>query len=103
MVAALIKDSYIANNSQSGVSLSSAPGAAQVSITMDHSASVGNGVDGIASTGSNTFAVLTESTVIGNFGTGVHSVSGGNIFSYKNNALTGNVTDTSPTNFFTLN
>ena len=103
LVTALIKDSYIANSTVNGVSLVTTASAAQISITMDHSASVGNGGDGILSQGSKAFAVLTESTVIGNFGTGLHSVSGGNIYSYRNNATTGNVTEGGPNNFFSLN
>ena len=103
LVTALIKDSYIANSTVNGVSLVTTASAAQISITMDHSASVGNSGDGILSQGSKAFAVLTESTVIGNFGTGLHSVSGGNIYSYRNNATTGNVTEGGPNNFFSLN
>jgi hypothetical protein len=103
LITAVIKDSFIANNVSNGVSLISQPGSAQVSITMDHSSSVGNGQDGILAQGSNVFGVLTEATVIGNFGSGLHSASGGNIFSYKNNALVGNVTEGSPTAFVSLN
>ena len=103
LITALIKDSYLANSAQIGVYLATINAAAQVSITMDHSASVGNSGDGINSQGSKAFAVLTESTVIGNFGTGLHSVSGGNIYSYRNNATTGNVTEGGPNNFFSLN
>ena len=102
MVTALIKDSYIANSTVTGVSLVTNSSSGQVSITMDHSASVGNGADGIRSDGSKSFAVLTESTVIGNFGVGLNNVNGGRSFSYQNNALTGNVTDANPTNTFTL-
>ena len=100
--SALIKDSFIANSVSNGVSLIAQPGLANVSITLDHSASVGNGADGILAQGSNSYAILTESTVIANLAVGLHSVNGGNIISLQNNAILGNVVEPNPTLSFSL-
>ena len=51
--------------------------------------------------GASAFVLLKDATVMSN-GTGLSAVSGGNIFSYQNNALTGNVSDGAATAVLTL-
>jgi hypothetical protein len=51
---------------------------------------------------SNTFAILTESTIVANLSMGLHPVSGGNIISMQNNAIVGNVADANPTSSISL-
>jgi hypothetical protein len=96
VISVVVRDSVIGNNAVSGISSFTAAGHSVTSVTVDRSASVLNGANGILSQGANAFVFLTESTVMANT-TGLNAVSGGAIFSYQNNRLTGNVTDGAPT------
>ena len=91
-----IKDSVVANNVFNGISAYTAAGQSTVSMTVDRSSSLLNGADGILAQGTPAYVLLANSTVLSNI-TGLHSISGGNILSYQDNHLTGNVTDGAPT------
>jgi hypothetical protein len=96
-----IKDSVVSNNVFNGISAYTAAGQSTVSITVDHSSSLLNGADGILAQGTPAYVLLGNSTVLSNI-TGLHSISGGNILSYQNNALTGNATDGATTAMLTV-
>jgi hypothetical protein len=96
VISVQVRDSLVSNNAQSGISSFTSSGHAITSIVVDHSSSLLNGASGILSQGGNAFVFLTESTVMSNV-TGLNPVSGGAIYSYQNNRLTGNVTDGAPT------
>jgi hypothetical protein len=83
------------------VSAFTAAGASTTSITMERSSSLLNGGAGVQAQGSGAFVTLAESTVMSNV-TGLSAFSGGNIFSYQDNQLSGNVTDGAPTATLTL-
>jgi hypothetical protein len=76
-------------------------GSAVISVTVDRTSSTLNGGNGVAATGANTFVLLGRSTAISNT-TGLAPTGGGNIFSYKNNHLTGNGADGAPTGVLAL-
>ena len=96
-----IRDSVAAGSLFDGISAFSQSGASVVSVTVDRSSSLLNAEDGILAQGSGTFILVSESTVISN-GTGLAATAGGNIFSYQNNHLTGNVTEGAPTAVLTM-
>ena len=90
-----IRDSVAAGNTFHGITASTAAGQSPTSVTVDRSSSLLNST-GIRAEGSLAFILLGNSTVISNL-TGLSSASGGNIFSYQNNQLSGNFTDGAPT------
>jgi hypothetical protein len=85
-----IKDSTVANSAVNGISAYTA--GSTTAIVIDHSSSLINGGTGILSQGSGGLVFLTDTTVMSNV-TGLSAASGGAIFSYGNNRLTGNVSD----------
>jgi hypothetical protein len=95
-IAMQIHDSVSAGNVNDGISAYTASGASTTSITVERSSSLLNGANGILAQGAAAFVLLADSTVMSN-GTGLKTVSGGNIFTYQDNQLTGNVTDGAPT------
>ena len=84
-----------------GIAAFTGSGKSPVSITVDHSASIMNGGTGILSSGSGAYIILGNSTVMSN-NFGLAANSGGTIFSYQNNQLTGNFSDGAPTAFLTV-
>jgi hypothetical protein len=100
-IAMQIHNSVAAGNVNDGISAFTASGASTTSITVERSSSLLNGGTGILAQGSPAFVLLADSTVMSN-GIGLQSVSGGNIFTYQDNQLTGNVTDGAPTNALAL-
>jgi hypothetical protein len=90
ITSAQIKDSTVTNNVLDGISTHSS--GTTTTITVDHSSSLENAGSGILAQGSGGFVILTDTTVIANQ-TGLSMASGGEIFSYGNNRLTGNVSD----------
>jgi hypothetical protein len=101
LISVQVRDSVVSNSAQSGISSFASAGHSIVSTVVDHSSSLLNGTNGILSQGSNAFVFLKDSTVMSNV-TGLSAVSGGAIFSYQNNGLTGNVTDGAPTAVLTV-
>src|SRR5262245_29044763 len=101
VISVQVRDSVVANNTFSGISSFTSPGHSTVATGVDHSASLLNGANGILAQGAGGFVFLKGSTVMSNV-TGLNAVSGGAIFSYQDNALTGNVTDGAPTNVLTV-
>jgi hypothetical protein len=101
VIAVSIKDSVVANNTFNGISAFTAASQSITSITIDRSSSLLNGVDGILAQSPSAFVFIGSSTVMSN-ATGLHSVSGGSIYSYGNNQLTGNVTDGAATGMLAL-
>jgi hypothetical protein len=96
LIAVQIRDSGVSGNAFNGISAYTATGQSVTSITVERSSSTLNGGDGILAQGSVGYVTLAASTVVSNV-TGLHTVSGGNIFSYQDNHLSGNVTDGTPT------
>jgi hypothetical protein len=101
LISVQVRDSVVSNSAFSGISSFTSAGHSVVSMVVDHSSSLLSGANGILSQGANGFVFLTESTVMSNV-TGLNPVSGGAIFSYQNNRLTGNVTDGAPTGLLTV-
>jgi hypothetical protein len=101
VIAVQIRDSVIAGNTFNGVSAFTAAGGATTSLTLDRSASTLNGGSGVLSQGPAAFVFLGNATVMGN-STGLSAASGGQIFSYQNNQLSGNVSDGAPTAVLTV-
>jgi hypothetical protein len=92
LIAVQIKDSVVSNNRFNGVSAFTAAGQSVTSIVFDRSSSLLNGQAGILSQGANAFVILGSSSVMAN-GIGLSAISGGGIFSYQNNQLSGNAND----------
>jgi hypothetical protein len=101
VIAVQIRDSVASDNANHGISAFTAAGASTTSITFERSSAILNGGDGILAQGSPAFVLLADSTVMSNV-TGLAAVSGGNIFTYQDNQLTGNVTDGAPTATLTV-
>ena len=95
-----VRDSVVANNVFDGIGAYTSAGHSTVSMTVDRSSSLLNGGNGILAQGPSAFVFLANSTVMSNV-TGLNA-SGGNILSYQNNQLTGNVTDGAPTGVLSL-
>jgi hypothetical protein len=92
-----IRNSVMAGNSDSGLRISTAPGAAVISVTFDNSSSLLNQSFGVLATGASSFALVGRSTVMSNTN-GI----GGTVLSYQNNHITGNVTDGTPSSLLGL-
>jgi hypothetical protein len=101
LISVHVRDSVVANNVLSGISAITSAGHSTTAVVVDRSSSLLNGANGILSQGVNAFMLLKESTVLSNV-TGLSAVSGGTIFSYQNNGLSGNVSDGAPTAVLTV-
>src|SRR5262249_15387695 len=97
VISVQVRDSVVSNSKFSGIAAFTSAGQSITSVVVDHSSSLLNGANGILSQGAGGFVFLKDSTIMSNV-TGLSAVSGGEIFSYQNNGLTGNVTDGAPTN-----
>jgi hypothetical protein len=86
-----VSDSLITGN---GTGVSAIGGAGGVGIQVTRSSVVNNVTNGALSNGSagQAFILVSNSLISGN-GTGLSSVGGGNLQTYKNNAVNGNFTD----------
>jgi hypothetical protein len=89
-----VRNSVLSKNASGIAAATTAPGQSVVSVTVDRTSST-FGSFGIAATGPSTFMLVGRSTVISNT-TGINAGNGATIFSYRNNHLTGNVTDGAP-------
>ena len=96
VISVQVRDSVVSDSAFSGISAFTSAGHSITSITVDRSSSLLSGANGILAQGTGGFVSLTETTVVSNV-TGLNAVSGGAIFSYQNNRLTGNVSDGAPT------
>jgi hypothetical protein len=101
LIVVQIRDSVVAESKFHGISAFTAAGASTTSITADRTSSLLNSGNGILSQGSGAFVLLSDSTVMSNV-TGLSAASGGNIFSYQDNQLTGNVSDGAATAALTV-
>jgi hypothetical protein len=101
LISVHVRDSLVSNNVLSGISAMTSAGHSTTAVVVDRSSSLLNGANGILSQGINAFMFLKDSTVLSNV-TGLNAVSGGTIFSYQNNGLSGNVTDGAPTAVLTV-
>jgi parallel beta helix pectate lyase-like protein len=101
VIAVQIRDSVSSDNVNHGISAFTAAGQSTTSITVERSSAILNGADGILAQGSPAFVLLADSTVMSNV-LGLAAVSGGNILTYQDNQLTGNVTDGAPTATLTV-
>jgi hypothetical protein len=91
-----IRDSVIAGNSQNGLLLESTAGGA-VAAFLDHVSLVANQGSGLVSSGSGAVARITNSTISGNFGTGLSPTLSGQIVSFGTNNNVGNGVNGAPT------
>ena len=101
LIVGQIRDSVVSDNTFDGIFALTSAGHSTTSITVERSSSILNGGNGILAQGSPAYVLLADSTVISN-GTGLNAVSGGNIFSYQDNELSGNVVDGAPTATLTV-
>jgi hypothetical protein len=101
LISVHVRDSVVSNSVASGISAFTSAGHSVAAVVVDRSSSLLSGANGILAQGANAFVFLTESTVMSNV-TGLNAVSGGAIFSYQNNRLTGNVSDGVPTAVLTV-
>jgi hypothetical protein len=101
LISVQVRDSVVSNSAFSGITSFASAGHSIVSTVVDRSSSLLNGANGILAQGGNAFVFLSESTAMSNV-TGLNPASGGAIFSYQNNRLTGNVTDGAATGVLTL-
>jgi hypothetical protein len=99
VIAAQVRNSVFAGGN--GIAAFSGPAGGTSSVTLDRSSTVLNVGTGVRADGPQAFVVLAKSTVIGN-GIGLQPQNGGNIVSYQDNQLTGNVTDAAPTGVLTV-
>jgi hypothetical protein len=97
-IVADVSDSFITGN---GTGISSIGGPHSVGIQVTRSSVVSNATTGAVSNGSGgtAFVIFSNSLISGN-GTGLSSVGGGNVVTYKNNAVNGNFTDGAFTSAF---
>lgn len=87
-----VRDSLAAGNSGNGIWATAPSGGSNSRIMVDHTTATNNGI-GVLTDGSPSAIILNNSVVTGN-GTGVSFTNGGNLLSYKNNAINFNrVTD----------
>ena len=84
-----IKDSMIANSTIDGINASTSNPGAIVSIVVDHSSSLHNGLNGIDVGNTGAYVTLSDSTVAWN-AKGLNASSGGIILSTGNNRVGGN-------------
>jgi hypothetical protein len=101
LIAMQIRDSVVSGSKFNGISAFTSAGQSTTSIVVDHSSAILSGGSGIVAQGPGGFVSLTDSTVMSNT-LGLQTASGGGIFSYQNNRLTGNVTDGAPTGVLAL-
>jgi len=87
LIVANVFDSFIAGNG-TGVSSVGGTGGAGVQVTRS---SIVNNATGAESTGASAFILFSNTLISGNV-TGLSSVTGGNLQSYKNNSFDGNFT-----------
>jgi hypothetical protein len=99
-ISVQIRDSVAAGNAFNGISAFTAAGKSIASITVDRSSSLLNGADGILAQGALAFVMLGASTVSSNQ-TGLHVLNNGNILSFADNKVAGNVADGAPTGMLT--
>jgi hypothetical protein len=91
-ILSAVSDSLIAGNG-TGVSAVGGP-SASVIVQITRSSVVNNVAAGALSNGSaGSASVLLSNTLITGNGTGLSSVGGGNLLSYKNNSANGNIAD----------
>jgi hypothetical protein len=89
-----VRNSVLAKNGSGIVATTTAAGQSVVSVTIDRtSATLAN--FGMVAQGPSSFVLLGRSTAMSNT-TGLSATNGGTIFSYRNNHLSGNVTDGAP-------
>jgi hypothetical protein len=101
VIAVQLADTSAANNTFNGISAFTAAGKSTTSITVDRSSSKLNGQAGILAQSAPAFVILGNSTVMGN-GIGLNTIDSGNILSYGNNQLAGNIFNGAPKAVLTL-
>ena len=94
-----VRDSTLADNRGSGITTTATSG---INVMVDRAAISNNFQNGIASGNANSTVRINNSVITGNT-TGVASLAGGVLRSYKNNAINGNGTDGTPINQENLN
>jgi len=101
-IRATVRDSVLASNSGTGL-WANAPSGSVTGVYFVNSSSVENGTVGIYANGANAAITLMGATVMGN-SQGVSAPSGGQLYTYKNNAINFNFNgDGVPNNTLPLN
>jgi hypothetical protein len=100
-VNAVIRDSVVAGSGGDGISAISPAGKASVSILVDGvkvATNFGSGIraDGAATSGAGSAIVRISNSTIANNVTGVSTANVGQLESFKNNVISGNLTDGTP-------
>jgi hypothetical protein len=94
-----ITNSVLSNNAGDGVEFEG--GTIQGALMLRDTVISNNKQVGVVAIGSTAFTRITRSTITGN-GTGLQSISNGNIISFGDNSLAGNTTDGAPTTTIVL-
>jgi len=84
-IRATVRDSVLSTNAGTGL-WANAPSGAATGVYFVNSSSVENGTAGIYANGANAAITLMGASIMGN-NIGISSPSGGNVYSYKNNAI----------------
>jgi hypothetical protein len=87
IISGAVSDSAVSGNGQNGITVSS--GGSSVVLLIDQTQVAGNGNNGLAAAGTNAGMLVRNTSVIGNSG-GLHTASGGTLYSYGNNSVNGN-------------
>lgn len=98
-ISVMIVNSVSSLNVRNGIVAIGGPGA--VNISIDNTTVSDNALSGILSSGATSVVRLSNSDVFGNL-TGLSAVSAGQILSFVNNRIRGNVTDGAPTGTLAL-
>jgi hypothetical protein len=93
LVNGTITDTVIAGTANHGLSVNIGGGGTSAIVAFDHSQSVNNAGDGIASNGATSNVILSNSVVSGNGNFGAQIANSGVITSLKNNTIVGNHND----------
>jgi hypothetical protein len=86
----VLRDSVVSGNAADGISVFTQSGKAPAFVSVQSSASVSNGGNGIIANGSHAVVLLSDSTITRN-GTGVSAINSGQLISYGNNRNNNNV------------
>lgn len=88
IIRGLVKDSFVANNRNNGITVSTST--SNTVLTIDNTGITGNAF-GLVAGGSNAGLLIRRSIINGN-ATGLFSISGGALLSYRDNSLNANFT-----------
>jgi hypothetical protein len=94
IAAVTVRDSIASGNTRNGFLAASTGSAVQLNV--ENSAAVNNGTNGVATSGAAATVVISNVTIMNN-SQGINPDGGGNILSFGNNMIIGNLTNGIPT------